>query len=215
MNAKVAYAGQRLWYDRGRLLALVAVVVVLAVTAVVGVKVLTHSGGQPQGAVAPPVATPSPTPDPVKAEIIQGYKNATAAYVHAATTGNSNDPGLAATALGVEEVTETANLQSAALRHIISRGDIIVGHPHVDSISIVPGTANRTAQLTDCRLDNLNGYNAQTGVPVNAQTGLPLPPGQTPGPAQAERIVATLGQVDGVWKLLDEKLTVVGSCPAG
>ena len=215
VNAKVAYAGQRLWYDRGRLLALVAVVVVLAVTAVVGVRVLTgNGGGQPRSAVAPPVATSTPTVDPVTAAISQAYKNATAAYVHAATTGNPNDPALAATAFGVEEVTETANLQNAAAHHIISRGNITIGQPRVESITPVPGTPNSTAQVTDCRLDNLNAYNAQTGQPVNARTGVAFPPGQTPGPPQAEQVAATLGQLDGVWKLLDEKLTVVVSCPA-
>ncbi len=97
MNAKVAYAGQRLWYDRGRLLAFVAVAVVLAVTAVVGMRVLTGTrGGPPRSAVASQVATSTPTVDPVTAAIIQAYKNATAAYVHAATTGNPNDPALAA-----------------------------------------------------------------------------------------------------------------------
>ncbi|PZR80184.1 MAG: hypothetical protein DLM65_08825 [Candidatus Aeolococcus gillhamiae] len=197
-------------------MALVAVVVVLVVTVVVGVKVLTGSGsGHPQGAVAPPITKPTPTPDPVKAAIVQAYKNATDAFVHAATTGNPNDPAVAATALGVAEVTETLNLQKDVALHIISRGSIKIGHPRVESISSVPGTPNSTAQLSDCVQDDLNGYNVQTGVPVNAQTGLPLPPGQTPGPPQAERIVATLGEVGGVWKLLDEQLTVVASCPAG
>jgi len=221
MNARVASIRTRFYWRDGRMAAMVGVVILLAAIAVAGVKVFsrdTSSNGQPPSAVVPPVATaaPTPTPDPVKTAIIQGYRNATAAYVHAATTMNPSDPGIPATALGIEEVNETLNLQQNASLHIISRGDITPGTPHVDSIVPAKQAGLQQAQLTDCRLDNLHAYDNRTGAPVNGKTGVPLPPGQTPGLGQYELITATMGgPIDGVWKMLDEKLRVVDLCPTG
>lgn len=211
----------RFYWRDGRMAAMAGVVILLTAIVVAGVKVYSSTGtasSQPQHFVPPPAETaqPTPTPDPVKVAIIKGYEDATAAFVHAATTGNPNDPALPATALGVEEVTEVTNLQRDAALHIISRGYIKPGHPHVDSISRPAGSQSDQAQVSDCRLDNLNAYDVRTGVAVNARTGAPLPPGQqTPGADVHERIVATLGNVDGVvWKLLTEHIQVVDSCPA-
>lgn len=220
MNARVASLRSRFYWRDGRMAAMVGVVILLATIAVAGVKVFSRdasSNGKPPSAFVgpPPAATPAPTPtpDPVKAAIIQGYRNATAAFVHAATTMNPNDPAIPATAVGAEEVIEVANLQKDASLHIIMRGDIKIGKPHVDSV--VPGkqAGLQQAQLTDCRLSDLNAYDVRTGVLVNARTGEPFP-GRTPGPPEAELVTATLGgPLDGVWKVLDEKVQTVASCP--
>jgi len=209
----------RFYWRDGRMAAMAGVVVLLAAIVVAGVKVYSSTGtasSQPQHFVPPPAETaqPTPTPDPVKVAIIKGYTDATAAFVHAATTGNPNDPAIPATALGVEEVTETLNLQRAADHHIVSRGDIKLGHPRVDSISRPAGSKSDQAQVSDCRMDTLYAYDARTGVPVNPQTGAPLAPGQQLGSGQHEHIVATMGDVDGVWKMLAENIEAVDSCPA-
>jgi hypothetical protein len=146
-----------------------------------------------------PVATAaSPTPNPISVAVVNAYRGATAAFVHAEKAMDPNDPKLPATMTGQELSTVKKNLIIDKAGGLIARGDITPSDPHVVSAD------GQNAVVRDCAYSALLLYVAKTGGPA---------PGVANGP-QNIGISATFVLVNGTWKesLADLR---VGSCPIG
>ena len=141
---------------------------------------------------------PSPTPEARDKEVLSAYLAATAAFVHAETTMDPDDPALPATMTGDELSTVKKNLIIDRAGGLIARGSITPGSPHVVSVN------GAVATLRDCAYSGLVLYDSHTGRTA---------PGNLNGP-QSVGVTATFTNVGGVWKeaSVDGRF---GSCPLG
>jgi hypothetical protein len=130
--------------------------------------------------------------------VIKAYLSATAAFVHAETAMDPNDPALPATMTGEELSTVKKNLIIDRAGGLVARGDIRPSDPHVTSLDA------QSAVVRDCAYSALLLYDAKTGGAA---------PGVANGP-QNMGINATFLLINGTWKesLADLR---VGSCPIG
>ena len=138
------------------------------------------------------------TPDARDQAVLTAYRAATAAFVHAETAMDPNDPALPATMTGDELSTVKKNVIIDRAGGLVARGDITPSDPHLTSLD------GATAVVRDCAYSALLLYDAKTGGAA---------PGVANGP-QNIGISATFLLVNGSWKesLADLK---VGSCPVG
>ena len=153
-----------------------------------------------------PVASPSPTTTPTSTPtaaardqaVLSAYRAATAAFVHAETAMDPNDPALLATMTGEELSTVKKNLIVDRASGLVARGDIRLSDPHIVSFD------GQQAVVRDCQQSALLLYDAKTGGAA---------PGVANGP-QNIAVTTTLVIVDGIWKMALQDGRV-GTCPLG
>jgi hypothetical protein len=173
-------------------------------TALVGIaslSLLASACGGSNSAAPPTIransatTTSAPT-DPTTTAVLQAYRAASNAFVHALATANPNDPALAATMVDPELVSIRANLVGDRQKGIVGRGAVTL-HPKLTSLSPT------TATVVDCI------YSASELV--YQATGKPVPPVTPP---ENDGVNATLVLTGGTWKLSEQTVTE-GKCAAG
>lgn len=157
--------------------------------------------GSPAGTrQSSPAVSPTASSDPRDAAIVAAYTSSNQAFVAASQAANPNDPLLAQTMTGEELFTVVRNLNANTALHIVGRGDVATGRPHVTSLD------GSTATVRDCVWDTLRLFDARTGAPiqgvVNGQGG------------EYEGVTATLIYAAGSWRVSAEDIKA-GTCPPG
>lgn len=128
--------------------------------------------------------------------MLAAYRAAWAAFEHAATNANPDDPLLAATMTGPQLEGVKANLLADQRQGIVGRGSFVL-HPKIVSISATG------AAVVDCVYS--------TAELVYKATGKPVPPVTPP---EHDGVRATLVLSGGKWKV-DKQTVTDGKCAPG
>ena len=140
-----------------------------------------------------PPASEAPSTD---AAVLAAYRAAWAAFEHAATDANPEDPDLAATMVDPQLQGVKANLLADQRQGIVGRGTFTL-HPKIVALSATEAT------VVDCAYS--------TAVLVYAATGKPVPPVTPP---ENDGVRSTLVLTGGTWKVYKQTVTD-GSCAPG
>ena len=128
--------------------------------------------------------------------MLAAYRAAWAAFEHAATDANPEDPELAATMVDPQLQGVKANLLADQRQGIVGRGTFTL-HPKIVALSATEAT------VVDCAYS--------TAVLVYAATGKPVPPVTPP---ENDGVRSALVLTGGTWKVYKQTVTD-GSCAPG
>lgn len=170
-----------------------------AVAALLLGAALAGCGGGSSRAAPSPTSTRRPTSSTASsrdAQVLAAYRAAWAAFEHAATNANPDDPLLAATMTGPQLEGVKANLLADQRQGIVGRGSFVL-HPKIVSISATG------AAVVDCVYS--------TAELVYKATGKPVPPVTPP---EHDGVRATLVLSGGRWKV-DKQTVTDGKCAPG
>ncbi len=142
------------------------------------------------------VSAPTTTTDPVGTAVLQAYRAGWAAFEHALTDANPEDPALMATMVAPQLTGVRANLLADQQQGMVGRGTFTL-HPKIASLTAT------TATVVDCAYS--------TSVLVYAKTGKPVPPITPP---ENDGVQATLVLTGGTWKVSKQTVTD-GKCAPG
>ncbi|MCU4187347.1 hypothetical protein K6U06_23495 [Acidiferrimicrobium sp. IK] len=164
-----------------------------------GSKGAADTGGttSPTSSSTTASATPaSTTASPTTAAVLAAYRAGWAAFEHALTDANPEDPELMATMVAPQLTGVRANLAADQQQGMVGRGTFTL-HPKITSL------AATTATVVDCAYS--------TSVLVYAKTGKPVPPITPP---ENDGVQATLVLTGGTWKVSKQNVTD-GKCAPG
>jgi hypothetical protein len=156
----------------------------------------TSTTDRPMSSTSTSVATSISTADPGTAAVLAAYRAAWAAFEHAATDANPEDPELAATMVDPQLQGVKANLLADQRQGIVGRGTFTF-HPKIVALSATEAT------VVDCAYS--------TAVLVYAATGKPVPPVTPP---ENDGVRSALVLTGGTWKVYKQTVTD-GSCAPG
>ena len=142
------------------------------------------------------VPASSTTADVTVTAVLQAYRAGWAAFEHAATDANPEDPALPATMVDPQLQGVRANLLADQRQGIVGRGSFTL-HPKVTALSATSAT------VVDCAYS--------TAILVYKATGKPVPPITPP---ENDGVTSTLVQSGGVWKVYKQTVTD-GKCAPG
>ncbi|MDA8365339.1 MAG: hypothetical protein M0Z62_00070 [Actinomycetota bacterium] len=128
--------------------------------------------------------------------MLQAYRAGWAAFEHALTDANPEDPALMATMVAPQLTGVRANLLADQQQGMVGRGTFTL-HPKIASLTAT------TATVVDCAYS--------TSVLVYAKTGKPVPPITPP---ENDGVQATLVLTGGTWKVSKQTVTD-GKCAPG
>lgn len=128
--------------------------------------------------------------------VLNAYRASWAAFEHALSEANPEDPALSATMVDPQLQGVKANIYADQRQGIVGRGSFAL-HPKILSISAT------TATVIDCAYS--------TAALVYQSTGKPVPPVTPP---ENDGVTATLVLSGGTWKVFKQTVTE-GKCAAG
>jgi len=140
--------------------------------------------------------TPTTTTDPAGTAALEAYRAGWAAFEHALTDANPEDPELMATMVAPQLTGVRANLLADQQQGMEGRGTFTL-HPKIASLTAT------TATVVDCAYS--------TSVLVYAKTGKPVPPITPP---ENDGVQATLALTGSTWKVSKQTVTD-GKCAPG
>jgi len=136
------------------------------------------------------------TTDPVGTAVLQAYRAGWAAFEHALTDANPEDPALMATMVDPELQQVKANLLADQRQGMVGHGTTTL-HPKIVALSATSAT------VTDCAYS--------TAELVYQATGKPVPPVTPP---ENDGVTSTLVLSGGTWKVYKQIVTD-GKCAPG
>ena len=136
------------------------------------------------------------TTDPTASAVLAAYRAGWAAFEHAASDANPEDPELLATMVDPQLQQVKANLLADQRQGIVGRGTFTL-HPKVAALSATSAT------VVDCAYS--------TAILVYKATGKPVPPITPP---ENDGVTSTLVPSGGVWKVYKQTVTD-GKCAPG
>jgi hypothetical protein len=164
-----------------------------AIFAVATGSLLVSACGSTPGAASPTArnkpATTTTTLDSTAAAVLAAYRAGWAAFEHALSDANPEDPALAATMIAPQLTGVRANLVADQQQGIVGRGTFTL-HPKIASL------AATTATVVDCAYS--------TSVLVYAKSGKPVPPITPP---ENDGVQATVVLTGGTWKVSKQTVT--------
>ena len=141
-------------------------------------------------------SAPTTTTDPTASAVLAAYRAGWAAFEHAASDANPEDPELLATMVDPQLQQVKANLLADQRQGIVGRGTFTL-HPKVAALSATSAT------VVDCAYS--------TAILVYKATGKPVPPITPP---ENDGVTSTLVPSGGVWKVYKQTVTD-GKCAPG
>jgi len=158
-------------------------------------------GGSPSAQPTTPTrpadsASTTTKADPASAAVLKAYRAGWAAFEHALSDANPEDPELMATMVAPQLTGVRANLAADQQQGMVGRGTFTL-HPKITSLTAT------TATVVDCAYS--------TSVLVDAKTGKPVPPITPP---ENDGVQATLVLTGGTWKVSKQNVTD-GKCAPG
>lgn len=178
--------------------------------AVMAANLAACSGSSPQGSstTAPLPSVPAPpssasvSPDKdsaARSAALTAYREMWRAYDAAGSTTNPLFTELARFADGDALRSLEAGLESDRKQGLVGRGEVV---PHPTVASLLPAAAPDTAGIVDC-LDTSGAIRVRV-----SPSGAPF----TDSPGGRRRVIATVKQVKGAWKVISLAPMAVGTC---